>query len=89
MSSEKYYEGSEEIKYVTYNKVTEGDKMLFDGVLYREVYIYNPPVPEGMPSYEVKVPRVDGWPDQHHRLGEPSLNVIAAEVILGGNHDTA
>ncbi len=69
MSSEKYYEGSEGIKYVTYKKVTEGDKMLFDGVLYREVYIYNPPVPEGMPSYEVKVPRVDGWPDPTNITG--------------------
>ncbi len=43
--------------------------MLFDGVLYREVYIYNPPAPEGMPSYEVKVPRVDGWLDPTNVTG--------------------
>ncbi len=54
MSSEKYYEGSEGIKYVTYKKVTEGDKMLFDGVLYREVYIYNPPVPKECPATRSK-----------------------------------
>ena len=43
--------------------------MLFDGVLYRGVYIYNPPVSEVMPSYEVKVPRVDGWPDPTNITG--------------------
>jgi vancomycin resistance protein YoaR len=57
------------IKWATYKKVTEGGKVLQDGLIYDYVYSYNPPVPEGMPHYDTSVPRVSGWSDPTNTTG--------------------
>src|SRR5918992_3121510 len=57
------------IKWATYKKVTEGGKVLQDGLIYDYVYSYNPPVPEGVPHYDTSVPRVSGWSDPTNTTG--------------------
>lgn len=70
MRSEKVFEDpTRGIKWATYKKVTKDGKVLFDGLLHQDVYVYNPPVPEGMPHYETNKPRVGGWPDPGNTTG--------------------
>ncbi len=70
MRSERIFEDPQRgIKWVTYKKVTKGDKVLRDGFLHADVYSYNPPVPEGVPHYETSAPRVGGWPDPNNTTG--------------------
>ena len=57
------------IKWATYKKVTEDGEVLFDGLLHKDVYGYNPPVPEGMPHYDTSKPRVGGWNDPGNTTG--------------------
>jgi vancomycin resistance protein YoaR len=71
MRSEEVFEDPNRgIKWVTYKKVTDKDgKVLRDGFLHADVYSYNLPVPEGMPHYETRAPRVGGWPDPTNTTG--------------------
>jgi vancomycin resistance protein YoaR len=57
------------IKWETYKKVTQGDKVLFDGLLHSYIYGYNPPNPEGGPHYDTSAPRVAGWADPTNTTG--------------------
>ena len=70
MRSEKVFEDpTRGIKWATYKTVKKDGKVLFDGLLHRDVYGYNPPVPEGVPHYDTAKPRVGGWPDPGNTTG--------------------
>jgi vancomycin resistance protein YoaR len=71
MRTEKVWERPQVgIKWATYKKVTDEDgKVLFNGLIHRYVYAYNPPVPEGLPHYDTSAPRVAGWPDPTNTTG--------------------
>jgi hypothetical protein len=70
MRSEKIFEDPNVgIKWITYKKVVEDGKVLYDGVLHEDLYGYNPPAPEGIPHYDTTAPRVAGWPDPTNTTG--------------------
>jgi vancomycin resistance protein YoaR len=57
------------IKWNTYKKVTEDNKVVRDGLLYSYRYSFNPPVPADAPHYKTTAPRVGGWPDPTNTTG--------------------
>jgi vancomycin resistance protein YoaR len=70
MRSENIFEDPQVgIKWVTHKKVTEGDRVIEDGVLHEDLYSYNPPVPEDAPHYDTSEPRVAGWDDPNNTTG--------------------
>ncbi len=74
MRSEKIFEDPNVgIKWVTYKKVMQDGKVLYDGVLHEDLYGYNPPAPEGVPHYDTTAPRVAGWPDPTNTTGSADV----------------
>lgn len=70
MRSEKVFEDLQRgIKWVTYKSVKEDGEVLYGGLLYEDVYSFNPPAPEGVPSYDTNEPRVSGWDDPNNTTG--------------------
>jgi vancomycin resistance protein YoaR/ribosomal protein L13E len=70
MSTEKIYEHPVKgIKWTTYKKVTEDDRVIRDGFLYTYRYSFNPPPPENAPHYKTTAPRVAGWSDPTNTTG--------------------
>src|ERR687893_864051 len=70
MRTDKLFEDTTRgIKWVTYKKVTEGGKVLQDGLIYDYVYSYNPPVDENLPHHDTSAPRVSGWNDPGNTTG--------------------
>lgn len=67
MRSEKVFEDLQwGIKWVTYKKVEQDGEVLYDGLIHEDLYSFNPPPPEGAPSYDTTAPRVGGWEDPNN-----------------------
>lgn len=70
MRSEKVFEDLQRgIKWVTYKTAEKDGEVLYDGLLYEDLYSFNPPPPEGAPSYDTTAPRVAGWEDPNNTTG--------------------
>ena len=70
MRSEKVFEDLQRgIKWVTYKKVEQDGEVLYDGLIHEDLYSFNPPPPEGAPSYDTTAPRVGGWEDPNNTTG--------------------
>lgn len=70
MRSEKVFEDLQRgIKWITYKKVEQDGEVLYDGLIHEDLYSFNPPPPEGAPSYDTTAPRVGGWEDPNNTTG--------------------
>ncbi|MGB3632769.1 MAG: VanW family protein [Rubrobacteraceae bacterium] len=70
MRSEKIFEDLQRgIKWVTYKTVEQDGEVLYDGLIHEDLYSFNPPPPEGAPSYDTTAPRIGGWEDPTNTTG--------------------